>query len=84
MRHAAGLVISRGVPPDQARLARAALVSLATLVIAVASVAAVEPVIDARPELIRVASWEDRVASDYTTPSANSRWAACRPQHSPR
>ena len=62
----AGLVIARGVSREKPALPRAAVVALATLVIAVASLAAVESVIDARPELARVAVVEDQTAGEYT------------------
>ena len=62
----AGLVISRGVAQAKPALTRAALVALATLVIAVASVAAVDPVVDARPNLMRVGQVEGRTSAAYS------------------
>ncbi len=61
----AGLVLARGVAREKPALPRAAIVVVATLIVAVASFAALEGVIDARPELVRIAVIEDRIAVDY-------------------
>ena len=62
---AAGLVLARGVAREKPALPRAAVVVVATLILGVASFAALEGVIDARPELVRIAVIEDRIAVDY-------------------
>jgi len=62
----AGLVIARGVARAKPALPRAAVVVVATAIIAVASFAAVEGVIDARPELYRTVATEERIATEYT------------------
>ena len=62
----AGLVIARGVARAKPALPRAAVVVVATAIIAVASFAAVDGVIDARPELYRTVAFEERIATEYT------------------
>ncbi|HYT66557.1 MAG TPA: rhomboid family intramembrane serine protease [Vicinamibacterales bacterium] len=62
---AGGLIVARGVAREKPPVSRAAIVLAAAVIVAIAGAVPLRGIIDARPELARIAAAEERTAADY-------------------